>query len=139
MPTPLFQHPLHRRREIQNEVEAICYLLSVRRSERRAVRIETATISRNRHDFGVLLQPLREALSGSIREEIDDTVQVQIDQNGSIVLAFAPSPIVDAQVANGKEDGCCAGFCRTRRRTVSSLVTMDNRARSRWPGRPPAT
>ena len=28
-------------------------------------------------------------------------MQVQIDQNRSIFLAFAPSPIVDAQVVNG--------------------------------------
>jgi hypothetical protein len=76
------------------------YLLRLRWSERRALGIKTATVARDRPDFGMLLEPFREALGGPVRKEIDDAAQVQIDQNGSVVLAFTPSPIVDAQVAN---------------------------------------
>jgi hypothetical protein len=100
LPASLLQHSLHRSREIQNEMEPIAYLLRLRGSERRALGIETATVARDCDDFGMLLEPFREALGGPVRKEIDDAAQVQIDQNGSLVLAFTPSPIVDAQVAN---------------------------------------
>src|SRR5450755_2507232 len=81
-------------------MEPVGYLLRLRCSERRALGIKTATVARDRHDFGMLLKPFREALGGPLRKEIDDAAQVQIDQNRSVVLAFTPSPIVDAQVAN---------------------------------------
>jgi hypothetical protein len=48
------------------------------------------------------LQPFGEALGGPVWEKVHDAVQVQVDQNGSILLAFAPSPIVDAEVVNGE-------------------------------------
>ena len=82
-------------------MEAIGYLLRLRCPEHRPFGIKTATISRDRHDFGMVPEPFGEALGGSIREEVHDAVQVQIDQNRSIVLTFAPSPIIDTQVANG--------------------------------------
>jgi hypothetical protein len=44
------------------------------------------------------LQPFGEALGGPVWEKVHDAVQIQVDQNGSILLAFAPSPIVDAEV-----------------------------------------
>jgi hypothetical protein len=91
-------------------VKAIGYLLRLRRSQRRAFGIDAATISRNCHDFRMLLEPFGEALGGSIGKKIHDAVQVQIDQNRSVVLAFAPSPIIDAQVANGKDRGLLLGL-----------------------------
>ena len=81
--------------EVQHEMEAIGYLLRLRCAERRPFGIKTATISRNRHDFGMVSEPFRETVRGSVREEVDNVADVHIDQNGSILLAFAPSPIVD--------------------------------------------
>jgi hypothetical protein len=46
----------------------------------------------------MLLQPFGETLGGPVWEKVHDAVQVQVDQNGSIILAFAPSPIIDAEV-----------------------------------------
>ena len=100
--TSLLQHPFHRRREIQDEMEPIGYLLRLRRSQCCAFGIQTATITRDRDDFGMLSEPCGEALGGPVRKKVHDAVQVQINQNGSIVLAFAPGPIVDAEVVNGK-------------------------------------
>jgi len=82
-------------------VKAIGDLLRLRCPERRAFGIDTTTIPRDSHDRRMLLEPFGEALCGSISKKVHDAVQVQIDQNRSIVLTFAPSPIIDAQVANG--------------------------------------
>jgi hypothetical protein len=82
-------------------MEAISYLLRLRCAERRSFGIKTATISRNRHDFGMMSEPFREAVRGPVREEVDNVAEFHIDQNRSILLAFAPSPIIDTQVPKG--------------------------------------
>ena len=82
-------------------MEAIGYLLRLRCAERRYFGIKTATISRNRQDFGMALEPFREAVRGPVREEVDNVAELHIDQNRSILLAFAPSPIINAQVPKG--------------------------------------
>lgn len=66
LPASLLQHPLHGRREIHHEMEPIGNLLRLRRPERRPFGIKTATISRDRCDFRMLLKPFREALDGAI-------------------------------------------------------------------------
>ena len=91
-------------------MKAIGYLLRLRRSQCCAFGIDAATVPRNRHDFRMLLEPFREALGGSIGKKVHDTMQVQIDQNCSVVLAFAPGPIIHAQVANGKDRGLLLGL-----------------------------
>jgi len=91
-------------------VKAIGYLLRLRRSQCCAFGIDAATVPRNRHDFRMLLEPCGEALGGSIGKKVHDTMQVQIDQNCSVVLAFAPGPIIHAQVANGKDRGLLLGL-----------------------------
>ena len=82
-------------------MEAIGYLLRLRCAERRPFRLETTTISRNRHDFGMVAEPFRETVRGPVREEVDNVAEFHIDQNRSILLTFAPSPIIDTQVPNG--------------------------------------
>ena len=79
-------------------MEPIRHLLRLWCSQRCTFRIQTATIPRDRFDFRMLLQPFGEALGGPVWEKVHDAVQVQVDQNGSILLAFAPGPIVDAEV-----------------------------------------
>jgi len=98
-------------------------------SERRAFGIEATTIPGNGRDFGMALEPGREAFSGTIRQKLDYAVEVQINQNRSVVLAFTPGPIVDSQVAYWAT--VSAGFRRMRRRTVSSLVAIASRASRR--------
>src|SRR5882724_4561233 len=84
-------------------------LLCLGRAERGAFGVKTAPIARDRHDFGMLLKPFGKALGGPIRQKLYYTVQVQIHQDRSILLPFAPSPIVNSQVANGRSGG---GLCR---------------------------
>ena len=105
LPTSLLEHSLHRRRKIQNEVKTIGDPLRLRRPERRALGIDATPIPGDRHDFRMVPEPFGEAVSGSIRQKINNAVRVQIDQNRSILLAFAPSPIIKSQVLHGK-GGC---------------------------------
>jgi hypothetical protein len=51
-------------------------------------------------DFRMILEPGGEAFTGSIREQVYDSMQVEVNQDRSIFLAFPPSPIIDAQVVN---------------------------------------
>ena len=83
-------------------MEPIGYLVRLRRSQCCAFGIQTASVTRDRDDFGMLSEPCGEAFGRPVRNEIDDASEVEINQNCSKVLAFAPSPIVDAQVVNGK-------------------------------------
>jgi hypothetical protein len=81
-------------------MEAVGDLLRLWCSQRRPFGVQAATIPRDGLDFRVLLQPGGEALSGSIREQVYDKMQVKVYQDRSIILAFAPSPIIDPQVVN---------------------------------------
>jgi hypothetical protein len=47
------------------------------------------------------LEPFRKALGGSVRQKLHHLMQVQIDQNRSVILAFAPGSVIDIQVTNG--------------------------------------
>ena len=82
-------------------MEAVGYLLRLRSAERRPFGIKTTTISRNRHDFGMMSEPFRKAVRGPVREKVDNVAEFHIDQNRSVLLAFAPSPVIDTQVPNG--------------------------------------
>ena len=82
-------------------MESIGYLLRLRCAERRPFGIKTATISRNRHDFGMVSEPFRETVRGPVGKEVDNVAEFHIDKNRSILLTFAPSPIIDTQVPNG--------------------------------------
>src|SRR4051794_11678791 len=84
-------------------MKAIGYLLRLRCPKRCAFGIDTAPIPRDRHDFGMPLEPFGKARGGSIRKKVHDAVQVQVDEDRSIVLALAPSPIINAEVANGRD------------------------------------
>ena len=72
----LFQNALHR--EVHQQREAVGDLLRLGCPESRPFGIQAATIPRDVRDFGMLLQPGRETLSGSIRQEVYHLVQVQI-------------------------------------------------------------
>jgi len=79
-------------------MEAIGNLLRLRGSECSALGVKTNAVPRDHHRFGMLLEP--GALGGSVRQEVDYAMQVQIDEDCPIVLAFAPCPIIHAEVIN---------------------------------------
>ena len=48
------------------------------------------------------LKPFRKALGSSVRQKVEHAVQIQVDEDRSIFLPFAPGPVIDAQVAHGR-------------------------------------
>jgi hypothetical protein len=95
---PFFKDTLHRRRKIQDEVKPIGDLLLLRCAQGCPFGIQAAAITGDRYDFRMPLEPFRKALGGSVRQKLHHLVQVQIDQNRSVILAFAPGPVIDTQV-----------------------------------------
>jgi hypothetical protein len=59
-------------------MEAVGDLLRLRCPQCRPFGIQAATIPRDGHNFRVLLEPGGETLSGSIREQIYDPMQVKV-------------------------------------------------------------
>ena len=45
---------------------------------------------------GMRLEPRGDAIGATIRQKIDGRMRFQINQNSSLSLPFAPSPVVDA-------------------------------------------
>ena len=66
----------------------IAHLNRIRCSLTDAVRIGTGSIAGNHLNSGMLTQPLSEAVSLPIRQQVDHRIAFQIDQNGSITSAM---------------------------------------------------
>ena len=67
LPAPLFQHPLHGRGEVQDEMESVGNLLRLWGSQRSALGVKTTAVPSDCHDFGMLLEPFGKTLGGPIR------------------------------------------------------------------------
>ncbi len=62
--------------------------------------IHAATIATNHFYTRVPFQPGLQALHGTVREQANDLMLVQVDQNRSVALSFAPSPVIYAKVSD---------------------------------------
>src|SRR5215831_3052551 len=81
-------------------MESVGYLFCRGRSECRALGVEPASITGDRDNLRVILQPIREALAGPILQQINDPVKIEVDQDRAVVLTFTSSPVVDAEIAD---------------------------------------
>jgi hypothetical protein len=68
----------------------IADLESIRRTLTYPVRIGTGPIAGNNLNARMTTQPLSEAMSLPIRQQVDHRIAFQIDQNGPIPVATAP-------------------------------------------------
>jgi len=68
------------RPEIQNEMKTICELLSLRRSDRSAIGIQTTSIARNCCDLRMLPEPICQTFRTAVRQQVDYAMKVQIDE-----------------------------------------------------------
>lgn len=81
-------------------MEPIRDLLRLRRAQGGSLRIQPAAIAGDCGDFRVSLEPLRKAFGSPVRQQVQNAVQIQVDENRSILLPFAPRPIIYAEVAH---------------------------------------
>jgi hypothetical protein len=88
----------------------IAYLNRIRCPLTDAVRVGTGPIAGNNLDPGMLTQPLSEAVSLAIRQQVDHRIAFQINKNGPIPAAAAPGPVVNRQDArNGRPVSLAVG------------------------------
>ena len=77
-------------------MKTIGHLDGLRGSTGGAVGVQARPIAANHFLAGMQLQPSREAIGRAIWQEVNGSMRFKIDQNGSIPLPFAPSPVVNA-------------------------------------------
>lgn len=76
------------------QVKAIRHLQGLGCAGLRALGEGATAIARNDLDARMVAQPLREGGSQPIRQQINRSMSLQVDDDGPVALAFAPGPIV---------------------------------------------
>ena len=94
-----FQQPLHGFSQIAQEVEAICYLGSVRRALGSSFGVGPGSIPADDFDPRMLTQPGRQGFGRPVGEQVDGLVAFQVNQDRAIGLPLAQRKIVYAKNA----------------------------------------
>jgi hypothetical protein len=63
---------------------------------RRAVGVLAGSIARNDLDAGMGFEPSGKGLGGTVREEIDRAMPLEVNQDGAVALPLAFGPVVDS-------------------------------------------
>jgi len=116
-----FQCPLDGGRQIHDEMKSIGNLNRFRGAQVRGLRINSATISL---DARVRFQPGLDRFGGSVWQQVNDPMPIQIHQIGPVALPFAPGPIIHAQVPNRI---ACGGFAGSLHHPQNCIVADGNR------------
>lgn len=80
--------------KIVQQMPAVGNLLRMRRSTSRPIGIGCPTISANNLNRRMSLKPGGKGFGSSVGKQIDGQVLFQIDQDRSVALPLAPSPLV---------------------------------------------
>jgi hypothetical protein len=94
---PAPEHPLKQLAHIGQEVEAIGNLDGIGRALTRTVSVGAGTITADHVDAGVLSQPGRQTLGGSVRQEFDRLATFEVYEDRPVALAPPPGPVIDAE------------------------------------------
>jgi len=93
------EHPGQGVAEVAQKVPAICNLNGLGRAAANAVGVSTGAVTRDDLDAGMVVQPSPNRLRLTVGQNIDRTVALQIDDERAVMLAPAPSPVIDADDA----------------------------------------
>ncbi len=93
------EQTLERVTQIGEEMPAIRDLLRVRRALPHRVRVGAGAVAGDELDPSVTPQPGRQRAGLAVGQKLDDPVAFQVDQNGSVVLAAPPRPVIDPEHA----------------------------------------
>ena len=85
--------------KVAQQMPAIRDLYGVGSALTDPIRIGTGAITRDDFDAGMSAQPGRERRRFTVRQQVDDLVLLQIDQDGAVVMATPPCPVVDTEYA----------------------------------------
>ena len=89
----------HRLAEVAEQVPSVRHPYSVRRSLSRALRIGASPVAGDDLHARMALQPIRQGAQGAARQQVDRSISLQVQQNGAVPTASAPSPVVDPECA----------------------------------------
>jgi hypothetical protein len=82
--------------QIVQEVPAICDLDGGGHSLADTIGVGAGTITSDDLDARMGFHPCGNSVALAVGQQVDGTVALEIDQNGAVALAAAPSPVVDA-------------------------------------------
>jgi hypothetical protein len=85
--------------------------------------IRASTITRDDLDAFMMLQPIRDGGGLAVGQQVDDGVALEVDQDGSLVLATLPSPIINPYHPQ-----------RRMRRSLSTTNEPQQRIGTEWHG-----
>src|SRR5215471_5409346 len=103
---------------VAQQMPTVSYLDGIGRSLAHTVGIGTCTVACDHFDTRVLSEPGSQRFRLPIRQEVDHLVAFQIDQNRSIAMATAPSPVVDGKHTRRRRRllAACCRSCHTQQR-----------------------
>ena len=113
----------HRLAEVAEQVPSVRHPYSVRRSLSRALRIGASPVAGDDLHARMALQPIRQGAQGAARQQVDRSISLQVQQNGAVPTASAPSPVV-IQSALVRFAVRRSGRSRADRNRVSGLVEV---------------
>ena len=87
--------------EVLDEVEAIDHLHCLRRPSANAIGVEVTAIATDDGDRRMLGQPGGDAGRRAVWQEVDHPMRQEIDQDGAIVMAPPPGPLINANGLQG--------------------------------------
>ena len=126
---------LHGLAEIAEEVPSIRYLHGVRCALPGGISIGAGTVTGDNLDPVVTPQPGRKRVGLAVGQKVDDLVAFQVDQDGPVVLAAPPRPVIDSQHAGRRRQGHHRAVNQTQQGIRAA--GMVSRPASRAPASPP--
>lgn len=90
------EHPGQGVAKVAQEVEAVRDLDSLGCAVPNAIGVGAGAVARDDLDAGMAVQPCPDRLRVAVRQHVDRTVALQIDDQRAVALPSAPRPIVDA-------------------------------------------
>jgi len=121
--------------EIVDQMPAVRDLDRLRRTSRDPVGIQATAVARRDFDQGMRFEPCGDSVRGSVREQIDHPVPLQVADNTAVALAALVRPVVHADDARRARIG--QGAARINRSKESGLVGIPRRPANRKPASPP--
>ncbi len=92
----------HRTAQAAQHVPPVSDLNGGRRALSCALCVGAGAISRDDFDAWMLLKPVRQSVSLSVRQQFHDLVAFKVHQDGPVAMALAPSPVIDAKHARSR-------------------------------------
>jgi hypothetical protein len=82
-------------------MEPVDHLHDLGRTPADAIRVQIAPITADHLNPRMLGEPGRDAGGRAVRQHVDDTMRLEIDEDGAIAVAAPPGPLVDSNGVEG--------------------------------------